>query len=77
MTKKKNDKTLIEILRQTPDELEAPWEVWTTMGDQSKKIMFAGKQISLGGDYKSLDEARATIDWYVRQLGGTAKWGEE
>lgn len=54
--------------------IEVPYHVWTCFGKDSKSILLAGDEASLGGDYKSLEELRSAIEWYVNQLGGKVKW---
>lgn len=54
--------------------IEVPYHVWTCFGEDSKSILLAGEEASLGCDYKSLDELRTAIEWYVDQLGGKVKW---
>lgn len=65
-----------EVVKNTPDGLEVPWEVWTVFGEKAKTVLFGGKEISLGEDFKSLEQLRTAISWYVDQLGGKVKWGE-
>lgn len=68
---------IIDIINNTPDTMEVPWGVWTCFGQNTKQIMFAGKQVSLGEDFKSVQEVRAAIEWYANQLGGKVKWSKE
>lgn len=55
-------------------DIEVPYHVWVVFGEQSKKILTAGEQASLGEDFKTLGELRKALDWYVDQLGGKVKW---
>ncbi len=57
--------------------VEVPHGVWTLFpGENVHNLEVLGDQISLGGDYYSLEKARAAIEWYVDQLGGSVKWKE-
>jgi hypothetical protein len=59
-------------------DIEVPWHVWRMLGENSKFITLAGNQASLTmeGDYGSMEELRAAVEWYVDQLGGKVKWGK-
>lgn len=52
--------------------IEVPYEVWTFIG--TKQLEVVGNDISAGEDYKSLDDARVAIEWYVKQLNGIVLW---
>jgi len=54
--------------------IEVPYEVWTIFGEKSKEVLMSGSQASLGEDFKSLEQLRVAIEWYVDQLGGKVKW---
>lgn len=66
-------KKLAQRLKEHSD-IEVPYSVWTCFGEQSKVISIAGKQASLGEDYKEIEELRKAIEWYADQLGGKVKW---
>ena len=66
-------KRLVDRLKEHTD-IEVPYSVWTCFGEKSKVITIAGDQASLGEDYKSLEELRKALDWYVNELGGSVKW---
>lgn len=57
-------------------EFEIPWHAWTFFSDSGKKsLSIFGDQVSIGdGDYKTLAEARESVEWLITQLGGTVKW---
>lgn len=55
-------------------DIEVPYHVWRMFGENSKFIVTAGAQASLGEDYGSLQELRSAIEWYADQLGGKIKW---
>lgn len=55
---------------------EVPYNVWTTFGPSVKSITMFDNHVSLSGDgdYKTLEQTREAITWYVKQFGGTVKW---
>jgi hypothetical protein len=55
-------------------EVEVPWAVWTTFSENCKKIEILGSQVYLGCDHVTLEQARAAVEFYATQLGGTIKW---
>jgi hypothetical protein len=63
------------IVKMNPDTA-VPWHVWRCLGNQQKQISISGTDICLGEDYVSLEQARAAVQWYVEQLGGTVKWNK-
>lgn len=65
-----------EAVKKIGTEIEVPWVVWTAFGEKAKLITITGTDICLGEDYKTLEQARAAIAWYVDQLGGSAKWSK-
>lgn len=59
-----------------------PYNVWTTFECEQKYlsnqgIQIMGEFISLGGDYKNLDEIKESLEWLVDQFGGKVKWGRK
>lgn len=64
-----------KIIQSFP-EIKVPWEVKTTFGAPTTCISIAGSEISLGEDFKSLDDCRKAVEWYVDQLGGSVKWSK-
>jgi hypothetical protein len=69
--------SVIEKAKQidTLNVVEVPYRVWVLFGDQCKTILLSGSnQISLGEDYKSVDDIRKALDWYVEQFDGKVKW---
>lgn len=54
--------------------LTVPFNVRRFFPDYVSPVSFAGTEISLGGDYGSLEEIRQAIAWYVEQLNGEVKW---
>lgn len=56
-----------------------PYHVWTFFKTETVRpeLEVTGKEITLGGDYKSLEEARAAIQWLTNELGGTIKWEKD
>lgn len=65
-----------EIVEQTPKHLEVPYYVWVCFGEQTKSVLFAGKDVSLGEDFKPVLDLQMAVEWYVDQLGGKVKWGK-
>lgn len=57
------------------NKIDVPWEAWTMFGEQCKKITIASDAICLGEDYKTVEDLRKGLSWYVEQLGGVAVWG--
>ncbi len=55
--------------------IEVPYEVWTFIG--TKQLEVVGNDISAGEDYKSLEDARTAIEWYVKQLNGIVLWDKK
>lgn len=68
-------KKLADRLKEHKD-IEVPYHVWTCFGNQSKEVLLSGNQASFGEDYKSLEELRNAIEWYVEQLDGKVKWNK-
>ena len=58
-------------------KIEVPYEVWTTFYENKKEVYIYGDQIDLGCDFKSLEECRDSVAWFVDQLGGTVKWSKK
>lgn len=59
------------------DNIEVPYHVWTALNGDNKAINFnSWGEVCLGGDYKTILEARKAIEWYVDQLGGKVKWNK-
>lgn len=59
---------------QAHQDIEVPWAVWTIMG--AKQLLIMGDQVCLSpdGDYANLQQARAAVEFYVKQLNGEVKW---
>lgn len=66
-------KRVVDLIKDYED-IEVPYEVWRLFGKSSEYIYLAGKQVSLGEDFVSLEQARTAIEYYVNQLGGKVKW---
>ncbi len=76
---KKNKPRLFDKIKDM-NAVDVPYNVWNTFGDDRnvKQINYnSWGEVCLGGDYKSIPEARKTIEWYVNQLGGKVKWEKE
>jgi hypothetical protein len=58
------------------NDIQVPFDVWRFFGINSKNIMVAGDQASLGEDFGKIEELRKAIEFYVDQLGGTVKWSK-
>lgn len=63
-----------EAIQKIGCDVDVPFHVYRIIGD--KRISVLGDQVELGfdHDFVSLTEARAAVEWYVQQLGGTVKW---
>ncbi len=61
-------------LQQIPNIIEVPHAVWTLFGENSKIVEILGKKVYCGCDYKSLEETRSAIAWFVDQFGGKVEW---
>lgn len=60
------------------NEVEVPYFCWVLFGEAAKRITISdSEQICLGEDYKSIDQIRDALDWYVDQFGGKTKWGKK
>jgi hypothetical protein len=74
----KQPKTVFEkykAIKAIGYEQQVPWELARFLPDGSKpQLSIWGSQISLGGDYLELDEARKAVQILVTELGGTVKW---
>lgn len=57
-------------------DIEVPYHVWSCFGERSKVITLGGKEASLGEDYKSLEDLRQAVEWYVDQLDGKVTWNK-
>jgi hypothetical protein len=66
-------KKAIDILRENK-RVEVPYHVWTTFGEGCKEIIFSSKEASLGLDFKSEEQIKKSLEWYVNQFGGTVEW---
>ena len=56
---------------------EIPYDVWTTFEGEYLKdngISIMGDQVCLGGDYKSLNAVKNTLQWLTEQFGGKIEW---
>lgn len=54
-----------------------PWEVSRFFAEPEgrlKTLEVFGDQISVGGDFMDLPEARYAIEWFATQLGGNITW---
>ena len=58
-------------------KVDVPFEVWSLFGESGRNISVLGEEISLSGDYASLEKCRKAIAWYVQQLGGKVEWSNE
>ena len=56
--------------------VEIPYNVWRMFDQVTKEVHFANEQVSLGGDYCTLEEVREAIEWYVDQFNGKVKWND-
>lgn len=54
-----------------------PWKVWTTFYETIPYVDILGDQISFGGDYKSLQEIRESLEYLVDQFGGKVEWSKK
>lgn len=75
--RKKKTMTAIErydAIQKIGTEVDVPHYAWTTFMPEYRSISIVGTDICLGEDYKSIEQARAGIEFYVTQLGGTVKW---
>lgn len=77
MSKGKQDKSkTVADLLMSYEPITVPWEVWTFIGGKTLDVM--GDQVATGdGDFKTLDQARVAIEWYVKQLNGTVSWDKK
>ena len=57
-------------------KIEIPYHVWTTFYETKKELYIFGDQLDLGSDFKSLEDCRKAVAWFVEQLGGKVKWEE-
>lgn len=59
-------------------EVTVPYEVWVCLHERPTSLHIIGEQVQLGyGDFVSIEQARAALNWYVTQLGGSVKWQKE
>lgn len=58
-------------------EIEVPHHVWRLFRERPYSLQIAGDQVCFGEDFVELREARAAVEWYVKQLGGSVKWARE
>ena len=63
-------------------QVKVPFNVWRLFEcDQSylsrNGIEILGSQISLGGDWMELDEAKEVFEWLTEQFGGVILWDVE
>ncbi len=75
--KEKKPSTLIAKFRAIQSigtEVEVPWKVLRLFPDNFTHISLSSNDISLGGDYGSLQENREALSWLIEQFGGTATW---
>lgn len=73
--------TLIEkykAIQKIGIEVEVPYRVGKVFPNEryNNKIAIMGDEVCLGGDYVSVDGARAAIEFYARQLGGKVEWSK-
>lgn len=56
---------------------EVPFRVWSTFDGEylkSNGIVISNELISLGGDFKKLDDVKFTLEWLADQFGGKIEW---
>jgi hypothetical protein len=71
--KKQKERRAIDMLVEVP-QIEIPYHVCRVFS--SKELTVLGDQVALSneGDFVYLNEARAAVEWYVKQLGGVVAW---
>lgn len=66
------------LIQNIGQSVEMPYDVWTTLGSEPRQMYIMGDQIQIGdADFKSFSEVRESIEWLVRQLGGSVNWDIE
>lgn len=64
-------------IQEIDTTVKLPWKVWTTFYETVPYVDLLGDQISFGGDYKSLEEVRESLEYLVDQFGGKVKWSKK
>jgi len=57
--------------------VELPWRVWTTFYATKTCVDLRGDHLSFGGDFKTLQEVRESLEYLVGEFGGKVKWGKK
>lgn len=64
-------------IQEIDTTVKLPCKVWTTFYETIPYVDILGDQISFGGDYKSLEEVRESLEYLVDQFGGKVEWSKK
>lgn len=64
-------------IQEIDTTVKLPRKVWTTFYETIPYVDILGDQISFGGDYKSLEEVRESLEYLVDQFGGKVEWSKK
>jgi len=64
-------------IQEIDTTVKLPRKVWTTFYETIPYVDILGDQISFGGDYKSLQEVRESLEYLVDQFGGKVEWSKK